>query len=164
MNKHSPRLFMVAAAVFASGWLCLHLQTDATQNDAEAPLKKFMRAKLQASNQILEGLVTEDFDLVSKGARKLQVMSADEKWRVSNDALYRQYSAEFQRVTQRLETMAKEKKLEGATLTWIESTMGCITCHKHARAILIADSGNLGFDASEQPAASALAAVAGSPH
>lgn len=146
MKKYSQWPILLVAVVFAGGWLSLHLQAVATQKKPDAPLKKFMRKKLKASDEILEGLVTEDFDLVSNGARKLQMMSADEQWRVSNDALYRQYSAEFQRVTKRLETMAKERELEGATLAWLESTMSCIKCHKHVRAILIADHSNSRLD------------------
>lgn len=137
----STHILLVAAAVFV-----LVVAVDAfrplaggkQQQDADAALSEFMRQKLEASNQILEGLVTEDFDLVGKGAEKLQEISSSEQWRISNDALYRQYSGEFQRIAKRLEQTAKDKKLEAATLTWIETTMGCIECHKYARSILIA--------------------------
>ena len=60
--------------------------------EKEPALAKFMQAKLKASSQILEGLCTEDFDLIQKGAEKLKSMSEAERWRVSNDAIYRQYS------------------------------------------------------------------------
>jgi hypothetical protein len=105
---------------------------------AETPLQTFMRAKLGASNQVLEGLVTEDFDLIRKGAVKLQVLSSAEEWRISEDAIYRQYSAEFRRIAEQLEKRAKDEKLEAAALSWMEATMSCIECHKHVRGMMLA--------------------------
>ena len=35
---------------------------------------------------------------------------------------------------------ANEKKLDTAALAWIEATMSCIECHKHARAILVLEN------------------------
>jgi len=131
-------LIAASAVLLATSVLVLEPQAQAKRQEPKAALSDFMRQKLDASNQILEGLVTEDFELVGKGASELQELSTSEEWRISNDALYRQYSAEFLRIVQRLEKSAKDKKLEGSTLIWIEATMGCIECHKHARSILIA--------------------------
>ena len=107
----------------------------------KTPLQKFMRAKLGGSSQILEGLVTEKFDLIQKGTTELGRISSAAKWRVSNDAMYRQYSNEFQQKVSRLEEMAKAKKLDGAALAYIEVSMSCIECHKWVRAVLIAENG-----------------------
>ena len=101
-------------------------------------VRPFMRMKLEASNKVLEGLTTEDFRLVREGASTLHKMSSAEKWRVSNDVLYRQYSAEFNREAERLLERANERNLDGATLAWMECTMSCVRCHKYARAIKIA--------------------------
>jgi len=94
-----------------------------------------MRMKLEASNKVLEGLATEDFHMIRDGAQTLQRMSGAEKWRVSNDVLYRQYSAEFNRQAERLLEKANERNIDGATLAWVECTMSCVRCHKYARAI-----------------------------
>lgn len=101
-------------------------------------LSEYMRAKLASSSQILEGLCTEDFDLIAKGARELGQISTTEKWRISNDAIYRHHSAEFTRIVKELEKSAGEKALEGCSLRWIEATMSCIECHRFVRAIRIA--------------------------
>ncbi len=98
----------------------------------------FMRQKLEASNQILEGLTTENFALVREGAKTFRQMSAAEKWRLSNDVLYRQYSQEFQQHADRLLEKANAKNLDGAALAWLECTMSCIRCHNHSRKIMIA--------------------------
>jgi hypothetical protein len=111
------------------------------QPEEKTPLQKFMRAKLGGSSQILEGLVTEQFDLIQKGTTELGRISSAAKWRVSNDAMYRQFSNEFQRKVSRLEKMAKAKNLDGAALAYIDVSMSCIECHKWVRAVLIAENG-----------------------
>ena len=103
----------------------------------ESPLAKFMRQKLSASNLVLEGLVTENFGLIAKGARQMEAMSKAEQWRVSNDAIYRQLSDDFQRITQQLQKDAKGPTIDAAALTWIKATMSCIECHKYTQGILI---------------------------
>lgn len=100
-------------------------------------LAKFMRAKLTASSQVLEGLCTEDFELIGKGAKKLQTMSAAEQWRVSNDAMYRQHSAEFRSGVEKLLKAAKSKKIDSAALAWTKTTLNCIECHRWVKKMLI---------------------------
>ena len=112
--------------------------------DRSTPERKglsiFMRAKLDASQKILAGLALEDFELIQEGASKLEDMSAAEKWRVTNDPFFREHSADFQKGARRLSKSAKEGKLEGSALTWLELTMQCIECHKWTRANLVADT------------------------
>ncbi len=112
---------------------------DAKATPAQQALSKFMRRKLDASQKILEGLALEDFELIQEGAATLEDMSTAEKWRVSNDPFFRKHSKDFQKITKRLATNAKEENLEGSALTWLEATMQCIECHKWTRANLIAD-------------------------
>lgn len=102
-------------------------------------LKQFMRTKLAASNKILEGLTTEDMALVREGARVLNKMSLSERWRAHNDAMYKQFSAEFQRVTKDLSMAADEDNLDQAALKWMGATMGCIECHRYVRSTLVVD-------------------------
>jgi len=103
----------------------------------EPPLVKFMRKKLEASNLVLEGLVTENFGMIAKGAQQMEKMSDAEQWRVSNDAIYRQLSDDFRRITQQLQKDAKKSTIDAASLTWIKATMSCIECHKYTKGMLI---------------------------
>lgn len=96
-------------------------------------LRDFMRLKLSASEKILEGLTLENFDLVQQGAESLHQMSSVEKWRVSNDAMYRQFSDEFQRNTGELVKAAKDHNLDQAALKWFATTMNCVECHRFVR-------------------------------
>lgn len=101
-------------------------------------LSKFMRKKLDASNLVLDGLVTEKAALIIEGARMLAEMSTAEKWQVKNDAMYRQFSGEFQRSATALRDAAEKQNFDAAALKWIDVTMKCIECHKFARGPRIA--------------------------
>ena len=126
---------IVLLAVSASGmWLACRADEPP---EGKLGVRPFMRMKLEASSKILEGLTTENFQMIRDGAQTLHKMSAAEKWRVSNDVLYRQYSTEFNREAERLLEQANGRNLDGATLAWVECTMSCVRCHKHARAIKI---------------------------
>jgi hypothetical protein len=107
--------------------------------DKEHPLRKFMYGKLAEANQILTGLVTEDFKLVRQSAAKLEKMSSLEKWRVSNDVMYRQHTSDFQKEVARLAKAAEKENLDRATLAYIGMTMNCVECHKWVRKELVAD-------------------------
>lgn len=105
--------------------------------DPESPLAQFMRKKLAASNLILDGLVTENFGNIEKGAKQLEEMSSVEQWRVSNDAIYRQLSGDFRRIAAQLQKDSKEATVDAAALTWIKATLACIECHKYTKGMLI---------------------------
>ena len=96
-------------------------------------LTLFMRGKLTASQNVLDGLVTEDFKKIEKGGQKLLLMSKAADWQVFKTGTYAQYSAEFQRSADRLVKMAKKKQLDSAALSYMHVTMTCINCHKYVK-------------------------------
>lgn len=106
----------------------------------EGDLEKFMRQKLHASNLILEGLCTEDLALVNKGAETLMKMSKEEKWRVSNDMMYRRYSTEFGHAVEELQKEATDNDMDGTSMAWVNVTMKCLKCHEWVRNTVLADS------------------------
>ncbi|TWT59664.1 hypothetical protein [Rubinisphaera italica] len=112
-------------------------KAELAEEEQEKELHRFMIAKLKASVDILEGLTTENYPLIKHGATKLNQMSTAEKWRYSNDTIYRQFSSEFQRTTQDMIEAANEKNLDKSTLKWMDVTVKCIECHRHVRAMLI---------------------------
>ena len=114
--------------------------------DQDLQLRQFMRLKLQASNQIREGLVTENFKKISDGAAQLGKMSAAEKWRASNDPMYLQHSGDFRRMVDKLKKKAADDNLEACALVWLDVTMSCLECHEFVRSILIANGENKELD------------------
>ena len=98
---------------------------------------EFMRAKLNHSKDILEGLAREDYAKISSGARALMAMRESRNWTALNRpeaGRYEVYSRELQAVTEELVARAKEKNLDGATLAYLRLTMNCVNCHKEIRS------------------------------
>jgi hypothetical protein len=93
----------------------------------------FMRAKLGHSQNVLEGLAVEDYDLIARGAHDLSLASQASSWQVLQTEDYARQSAEFRRSCDALRAAAKAKNLDGAALAWMEVTMKCVQCHKYVR-------------------------------
>ncbi len=138
MLKSKNKMLLGVTFLFVAS-LCIAQSGAVPKPEEKKPLSVFMRKKLAASSMILEGLAMEDFFLIEQGAKKLREMSKTEKWRVHNDPMYRQFSGEFQRITEKLSEAAKEEKLDTAALRWVDATMSCIECHQYVRKVLIAD-------------------------
>jgi hypothetical protein len=98
-----------------------------------SPTKAFMRQKLEHSQRVLEGITLEDFDLVSKNAKKLSAMSQEVSWRAFENPEYIRYSDAFRRNVDELTRAAAERNLDGATLAYVKVTMSCVECHKFVR-------------------------------
>ncbi|MCA9062901.1 MAG: hypothetical protein KDA96_07575 [Planctomycetaceae bacterium] len=109
------------------------------QDDEENALQKFMRQKLVASTNVLEGLVTDELTMVSDGADVLLKMGREEKWRASNDMIYHRYSVEFEQAVKEMKDEAEAQSIEGTSLAWINVTMKCLKCHEWVRNTIIAD-------------------------
>lgn len=150
-NRRTPiAVFITGGALLSTAFWLSPRPTELEASPApqeKAGVKRFMRAKLEASQTVLEGLVTENFDQVITGAEKMNVMSKAAEWQVVKGPIYNQHSAEFQRASQRLIKQAKEKNLEGATLAYLQLTMNCVTCHKYVRGAKIVRNDRLPSDA-----------------
>ena len=101
-------------------------------------VSKFMRAKLEHSQKILEGLATEDYESISKNAQDLSLLSLAASWQVLQTEDYQQHSREFRRAADALKDAAKKKNLDGAALAYVDVTLKCVNCHKYVRGIRIA--------------------------
>ncbi len=152
MSRPFPWLIVVSGAMLAAlAWL-VDAPSNAQEAAEQAPkaesqlkpsakklaMKAFMRKKLSSSQNIIEGLALEDFELIERGAKDLRAMSAAAEFMVSNDPLYKEHSDDFRKVVTKLEKAAREKRIDGATLNFMDMTMSCVECHKYVRTILIA--------------------------
>ena len=93
----------------------------------------FMRLKLDHSQKVLEGIVLEDYEMISKNAQKLSLLSQASNWQVLQTEEYLQHSGEFRRAADAVSAAAKEKNIDGATLAYMEMTLKCVNCHKYVR-------------------------------
>jgi hypothetical protein len=153
MRVHCSLLLAILGTLLGTTWF---LQGPPSRADEEAkPAKKaadkekpgpktallraFMHKKLAASQSLLEGLVVEDFDLIAEGAKQLKITATAAEFMVFDDPVYIEHAEDFRRIVNKLAVAAKEKRLDGATLGYMDMTMKCVDCHKHVRDAPIAE-------------------------
>lgn len=100
--------------------------------------KEFMRAKLELSQKALEGITTENWELVVANAEKLSAMTRDAKWRSFQNPEYDQQSQLFRQNVETLARAAKKKNVDAATLGYVRMTISCVDCHKVVRGKVVA--------------------------
>lgn len=136
-----PKLVVVMSVAL----ICISTSSSAQEPDNAAPADgviTFMRAKLEHSQKTLEGLTTEDFDMIAKGAGQMEVLSQDAAWQVLQTPEYRLQSAEFRRATRAMKDAAAKKNLEAAALAYVDVTLKCVHCHSYVRRVRAADAGD----------------------
>jgi hypothetical protein len=94
---------------------------------------KLMRKKLEQAQKVLEGVAVKDFDLISRSAEELMLLSQQAQWHVLKTPRYEVSSNEFRRAVDDLIQKAKDKNLDGAALSYVEMTLACVKCHKYVR-------------------------------
>ena len=126
---------LIVALVFTVGITWNTFRADAADDDLkpDLSLSAFMRKKLGAASQILEGLTVEDSELIEAGAKSLLQLSKAEKWQVLISPDYREYSDDFRTDVKKLEEAAKKGNFDNAALQWFDVMKGCIECPKHVR-------------------------------
>ena len=127
-------LTLLLAAVAAG------LSVGLAQTKRNRAAKEFMRDKLELSHRVLEGLATEDYELIIAKGTKLSAMSKEADWRVFENPDYDQQSVIFRRHVDSLVKAARNKDLDAATLAYVRVTMSCVDCHKLVRGKLVASA------------------------
>ena len=128
------RIALVAVAIILIG----SLTATVAQSKRERAAKEFMRDKLELSQRVLEGIVTEDYDLIIARGTKLRAMTKEADWRLFENPNYEQQSVTFRRHVDSLLKAAKNKDSDAATLAYVRMTMSCVDCHKLVRGKLVA--------------------------
>ncbi len=101
---------------------------------------KFMRAKLEHAEKLLEGLTTEDYELLVKESQALVLLSEAAEWQVLQTSDYAEQSAEFRRAADGLKKAGRDKNLDAAALRFVDVTLKCVHCHKYVRSVRLAKS------------------------
>jgi len=103
------------------------------ESDPDSARRDFMRTKLMYSQNILEGLTTDDFKEIQAAVRELQRVTDGEQWLVVDAKEYRQHSDDFKKSLRRLQEAAATKNIDATALRFHELSLRCIDCHKHVR-------------------------------
>ena len=132
--KNRILLLAIVLAVAAS------FSVAADQSRRSRVAKEFMRDKLELSQQTLEGLAMEDYDLIIAKGTKLSAMTKEANWKLFENPDYDQQSRLFRRQVDAMVKAAKDKNLDAATLAYVRMTMSCVDCHKLVRGKLVASA------------------------
>ncbi len=98
----------------------------------------YMRIKLIHCQKVLEGIAVADFDMIAKHAQEMSLISRASNWEVINTPEYLQHSIEFRRAVDAIRDAAHKKNIDAAALAYVDVTMKCVNCHKHVRAVRMA--------------------------
>ncbi len=101
-------------------------------------LSDFMEVKLHHSQNVIEGLVSGDFDKIAKNAQDMSLLSLAETWQVLQTPQYIEYSKKFRTASDALADAAKKKNLDAATKAFNLVTLRCVECHKYVRDVRMA--------------------------
>ena len=92
-----------------------------------------MQLKLDHTKGILEGLATEDFQQIAKGAQALNALSLQSSWNSHTTLEYLDHSGDFRRALNVITKAAHEENLDRAALGYVNLTVQCIECHRYLR-------------------------------
>lgn len=135
------KLITVLAAVAVA--VCSLLSAQVTripvnpESDQADDVQILMQAKLSNAQQILEGLVTQDFASIEKAAAGLTRISLNTPHDIKNSddptdpQVYEHFRLEFIRLAGQLERHAAEQELEATAYIQQNLTATCIACHDH---------------------------------
>ncbi len=132
--KAAKLVLMVFVLALGVAVLSGHGEEPKKDKDKEK-VSELMRKKLENSQKVLEGVVTNDFDLIAKHSDELMAISKEAEWKVLKTPQYELYSNDFRRTADTLTKNAKDKNLDGAALTYVELTLTCVRCHKYVREV-----------------------------
>lgn len=128
------RLLLIAAFVLLPATLATAQKAPKRLPDEnEETIEKFMRAKLQHAQKLIESLATEDFEAMAKSSQEMSLLTLAESWQVLQTPDYLHESTAFRRSADAMTAAAKKKNLDGAALAYVEMTMQCVKCHKMIR-------------------------------
>lgn len=130
------RFALLAAAIL----LVAGMTAAVAQSKRDRAAKEFMREKLELAQRLLEGVTTEDYDLIIVKGGVLSGMTKEADWRLFENPDYDQQSVTFRRHVDALVRAAKKKDSDAATLAYVRMTMSCVDCHKLVRGKLVASA------------------------
>ena len=122
------------ALVSIAGGVLLSSGRAQDQDKLQKDTSVFMKRKLDGARDVVAGLSTEDYGLISKSAQDMMLLSHEAEWNVLTTPEYLKMSNEFRAAAGRLRDSAKTKNLDGATLAYFEVTLNCVRCHKYIRS------------------------------
>jgi hypothetical protein len=132
--------FLLAASVLAIGYLggfAARAQRaealGSTPGDQQVKASVWMKQKLVATQNILEGMTRADYEMIGKNAAGMQLLSYLEAWVRADLPDYRAQLRAFEHANSAIVRAARDKNLDGVTIAYTQLTISCMQCHKIVR-------------------------------
>ncbi len=141
MNRTIVSAAMVIPAALVVSLAFGAMQQSGNQQKVKdaSSLDPFMQLKLVHSKDILEGLATEDFEMIAKGAQSLTALSLESSWNVYTTEKYLQQSSDFRQSLKIIKEGAHEKNIDRAALGYLNMTVQCLECHRYLKTTQTTD-------------------------
>ena len=147
MSVRGKKLWLAAFGLSASALIVFNGLTATAQTDKgkgkdksetiSQPKKTarqlFMDGKLAMSQEILRGVVLNDFELIQKNATALSAITLAEEWGFNNTKQYVRMSEDLRRITKQLAKAGSDKNSDAAALAYQRLTLNCVECHHALR-------------------------------
>ncbi len=114
-------VFLVAAAPLRS------------RSEPKTSTKDVMKFKLLHAQRVLEGIATENYDVIAENSKQLKALSQQANWQIRQTPEYQKFTADFVRSADALLKAANGKNVDAATIAYSQMTVSCTTCHKYLR-------------------------------
>lgn len=99
---------------------------------AQGPaLDRVMHKKLEASQQILEAMVTSRWDALEARSRELESLTNDPGWTVLKAPEYARHSNGFRAAVRTLHDAAAKRDLDATPKAYVAMTLSCVECHRY---------------------------------
>jgi len=130
---------LAACSLLAAQVTPIPVSPDATKEASHDDTRIIMQAKLASAQEVLAGLVTQDFESIESAAGVLSKISLspppkfDKAGAESSDEIYEHFRLEFARLAGQLERHARNRQLEATAYVQQNLTATCIACHDFIR-------------------------------
>jgi len=128
-------LAVAALPITVSGITLFGFVDQPKKDDEKDKASLWMKAKLELSKNILEGLTREDYDMISRNAKSMNYLRYLEQWARSNQENYQRELKTFEAANKELIRQADNKSLAGTTLSFALLTGTCARCHQVVRDV-----------------------------
>ncbi len=122
------KAYWVSASIL---FLCL--VTGWAQSEPKISTKDVMKFKLHHAQRVLEGIATENYEVITENAKQLKVLSQEASWQIRQTPEYQKFTADFTRNVDSILKAAENKNVDAATVAYFQMTVSCTTCHKYLR-------------------------------
>lgn len=106
----------------------------ASMRESLRPRDEFMAQKKVYTQEVLDGLMNEQFDAIIEAGEKMKLMRSDKRWDRYATEDYARFSHNFQKAAQVLTDAARQKNLDACMASYIDCLQSCYSCHKYVRA------------------------------